>query len=71
MVPDCQQALERLLLLSQGQPVQRCLIDYPYTEEEITLPEEEVPAMKLFPQLVAKLHTGLEATQTRCSAAPG
>ena len=65
LVAACQQALERLLLLSRGQAVPRCWIDYPYTEEEITLLEEEVlPAMQLFLERVGEIDAGLEAEKT-------
>jgi hypothetical protein len=53
-----------VLQLSRGQAVQRCWIDYPYTEEEITLLEEEVlPAMQLFLERVGEIDAGLEAEQ--------
>ena len=64
LVAACQQALERLLLLSRDRAVPRCWIDYPYTEEEITLLEEEVlPAMQLFLERVGEVDAGLEAGQ--------
>jgi hypothetical protein len=64
LVSACQHALERLLLLSRDRPVPRCWIDYPYTEEELTLLEEEVlPAMQLFLERVGEIDAGLEAEQ--------
>jgi len=64
LVAACRQALERLLLLSRGRPVTCCWIDYPYTEEELTLLEEEVlPAMQLFLERVGEIDAGLEAEQ--------
>jgi len=64
LVSACQQALERLVLVSRGQPVPRCWIDYPYTEEELTLLEEEVlPAMQLFLERVGEIDARLEAEQ--------
>jgi hypothetical protein len=73
LVSVCQQALQRLLLRSRGQPVHRCWIDYPYTEEEITLLEEEevLPPMQVVLEPVAALDAGFEAAQARCSAATG
>ncbi len=64
LVSACQQALQWLLLLSRGQPVPRCWIDYPYTAEELTLLEKEVlPAMQLFLERVGEIDAGLESGQ--------
>jgi hypothetical protein len=66
LVLACQQALERLLLLSRYQAVPYYWIDYPFTEEEITLLEEEVlPAMQLFLERVGEIDAGLEPEQAR------
>lgn len=46
---SCQRALEWILRSHQSRPIRRCWIDADYTEEEITLLEEEVlPAMAAF-----------------------
>lgn len=64
LVSACQQALERLLLLSRDQAVPRCWIDYPYTVEELLLLEEELlPAMQLFLRRVGEIDAGQEAVQ--------
>jgi hypothetical protein len=42
----------------------RCWIDYPHTEEEITLLEEEVlPAMPLFLEREGRIDAGQEVAQ--------
>ncbi|WP_411871776.1 hypothetical protein [Vulcanococcus limneticus] len=58
----CSQALEALL--RHRQPLQRCWIDHPYGEEEITRLEEEVlPALQQFLARLDEIEAELLAAQ--------
>jgi hypothetical protein len=62
LVESCQRALEWILRSHQSRPIRRCWIDADYTEEEITILEEEVlPAMEAFLKRVSEIERRLEA----------
>ncbi|MFN9872512.1 MAG: hypothetical protein ACK55E_13890 [Cyanobacteriota bacterium] len=64
LVESCQRALEWILRTHRGRPIRRTWIDATYTEEEITLLEEEVlPAMATFLQRVSEIDQRLEAEE--------
>lgn len=64
LVESCRKVLEWILRTHQGGPIRRCWIDSAYTEEELTLLEEEVlPAMARFLERVGEIEGRLEAAQ--------
>ena len=57
-------AVERLLRHADQRPLQRCWIDHPYGEEELTRLEEEVmPVLASFIARIDEIDQALEAEQ--------
>jgi hypothetical protein len=57
-------AMERILRHASQQPLQRCWIDHPYGEEELTRLEEEViPAISRCLQRIEEIDHELELAQ--------
>ena len=60
----CQRTLEWILCNHRHQPINRCWIDHPYGEEEITLLEEELmPVLSKLLRRIEEIDTTLETEQ--------
>jgi hypothetical protein len=68
LLESCQKAIKWILLTHQGKPIQRCWINHPYGEEELTCLEEELlPAVEAMLARVAEIDQKLEAAyQAEC-----
>lgn len=64
LLESCQRTLEWILYNHRHQPINRCWIDHPYGEEEITLLEEELmPVLSKLLRRIEEIDTALETQQ--------
>lgn len=64
LLESCQRTLEWILYNHRHQPINRCWIDHPYGDEEITLLEEELmPVLSKLLRRIEEIDTALEAQQ--------